>query len=68
MQNKRAGTVHELPQDSSSTSSMETVVILAQQREAMLGHRLVKIDAIDRALKQWGEEHGVQLANSASLK
>ncbi len=68
MQKKEAGEVKVLNPNQSTTSSMSTVVALAQQRQVMLDRRLADSAEIERALEQWRLEHQVPFTNSTSPK
>ncbi len=53
MSNKKQGEVVVFRRAVSNTTSMETVVALAQQRQSALGHRLNEIGSIQQQLEQW---------------
>lgn len=68
MNKDRPADIEVVAQSQSPTSSMNTVVTLAQQRDAMLGLRLGEIASIERDLEAWRENQLLHTFNSTSLK
>lgn len=59
MSNKNQGEAVVFHRTVSNTTSMETVVALAQQRQAALGSRLKESDSIQKQLEQWANDQAL---------